>query len=95
MGITGKEIFNEFLYYFILYIGLEKFADTTSIPQINNKHIEPIKIALPGMKEQKQIAEILTSVDDKIQINKKLKNKLTKFKKGLMQDLLTGKVRVK
>lgn len=49
---------------------------------------------LPIYKEQQKIAEILSAVDEKISINKKLKNKLTLLKKGLMQDLLSGKVRV-
>lgn len=51
--------------------------------------------ALPAYKEQEEIAEILSAVDEKISVNKKLKEKLTLFKKGLMQDLLSGKVRVK
>ena len=48
---------------------------------------------LPEYKEQKEIAEILSAVDEKIWVNKKLKEKLTLLKKGLMQDLLSGKVR--
>lgn len=46
------------------------------------------------IKEQKEIAEILSSVDEKISVNKKLKEKLTQLKKGLMSDLLSGKIRV-
>lgn len=48
---------------------------------------------LPAFVEQQKIAEILSSVDEKISINKKLKSKLTLLKKGLMQDLLSGMVR--
>ncbi|MFA6973486.1 MAG: restriction endonuclease subunit S [Parcubacteria group bacterium] len=50
---------------------------------------------LPKYAEQQKIAEILLAVDEKISINKKLKNKLILLKKGLMQDLLSGRVRVK
>lgn len=50
---------------------------------------------LPKQKEQQKIAEILSVVDEKILVNKKLKAKLTLLKKGLMQDLLSGRVRVK
>jgi len=49
---------------------------------------------VPEYVEQKKIAEILSIVDEKILVNKKLKEKLTLLKKGLMQDLLSGKVRV-
>ena len=64
-------------------------------PQLPIKSLEQIKIPLLLKKEQKQIAEILSSVDNKIDINKQIKNKLTQLKKGLMQDLLSGRVRVK
>lgn len=53
-----------------------------------------IKINLPKIKEQQKIAEILSAVDEKISVNKKLKEKLIQLKKGLMQDLLSGEVRV-
>jgi type I restriction enzyme, S subunit len=51
--------------------------------------------ALPKYEEQKEIAEILFTVDEKISVNKKLKEKLILLKKGLMQDLLSGAKRVK
>ncbi len=93
--ISKKEIYNEFLYYFIDFVGLSKLADTTSIPQINNKHILPLNINLPNLSEQKKIAEILITIDKKISISNELKNKLIELKKGLTSDLLSGKVRVK
>ena len=64
-------------------------------PQLPIKSLEQIKIPLLPIKEQKQIAEILSEVDNKIDINKLIKNKLTQLKKGLMEDLLSGRVRVK
>ncbi|MBM4177273.1 restriction endonuclease subunit S, partial [Candidatus Gribaldobacteria bacterium] len=51
-------------------------------------------IPVPSINKQKQIVKVLSVVDEKIAINKKLKEKLTLLKKGLMQDLLSGKVRV-
>jgi restriction endonuclease S subunit len=62
---------------------------------LNFQNIRSFKIMLPLMQEQKEISDILFSVDDKITINKKFKEKLTTLKKGLMGDLLSGKVRVK
>jgi len=52
-------------------------------------------ITVPSVTEQKKIAEILSAVDEKTSVNKKLKEKLTFLKKGLMQDLLSGNKRVK
>lgn len=59
-----------------------------SMPTIRNT-----EIAQPSLKEQKEIAEILSAVDEKISVNKKLKEKLKLLKKGLMQDLLSGNKR--
>lgn len=53
------------------------------------------KIKLPNLNEQQKIAEVLTACDDEINLlNLKLEN-LKKQKQGLMQKLLSGKVRVK
>lgn len=55
--------------------------------------IRQILITVPSVTEQRKISEILSAVDEKISINKKLKEKLTLLKKGLMQDLLSGNKR--
>jgi type I restriction enzyme, S subunit len=64
-------------------------------PRINMGEINNFKIAIPSLVEQKQIASILSSVDEKIEKYKSKKEKLQELKKGLMQKLLTGKIRVK
>lgn len=54
-----------------------------------------IKISLPSIKEQTAIAEVLTTADQEINSAKARLNSLIIQKKGLMQQLLTGKTRVK
>lgn len=51
-------------------------------------------IQLPPKHEQQKIVEMLSAVDGKVSVNKRVKGKLDLLKKGLMQDLLSGKVRV-
>ena len=53
-----------------------------------------LEIALPPFKEQQKIAQILSSQDEKIEDIKNKLNKLKSLKASLMQDLLSGKVRV-
>ncbi len=91
MGLTVKAeiLFEEFLFYKLKDIGLEKFADTTAIPQINNKHILPLIIALPSLTEQQKIAEILSSVDDHIERLDETISEYELLKKGMMKKLLT------
>lgn len=58
------------------------------------KDISIIKLLAPENEEQKAIAEILTTVDEEIKGYEKYLSKLQSQKKGLMQKLLTGEVRV-
>jgi type I restriction enzyme S subunit len=51
-------------------------------------------IPLPPLPEQQRIAEILSQIDQTIEKEQQYKEKLQRTKQGLMQDLLTGKVRV-
>ena len=58
--------------------------------------LNKINVLIPeDVTIQIQIAENLKAIDKKIIVEKKYLNKLQKIKTGLMQDLLTGKVRVK
>ncbi len=56
--------------------------------------LSELSIPLPPLSEQKRIAEILSQIDQAIEKEEKYKQKLERLKKGLMEDLLTGKVRV-
>jgi type I restriction enzyme S subunit len=67
---------------------------TTGRQRASKVSVEKLKIPLPHFAEQQEIVEILSTVDGKIQLERKKKNKLQRIKKGLMQDLLTGKKRV-
>ncbi len=64
-------------------------------PRINLGDINKLIIPLPPLHEQKKIASILSSVDNEIENEIANKEKLIQIKKGLMQVLLTGKIRVR
>ena len=61
-----------------------------SIKTTGNFHV-----ILPSLPEQKQIASILSTVDDKIDVLNQKKSEFQILKKGLSQQLLTGQMRVK
>lgn len=84
----------EFLYYAITNAGLYKLADTSSIPQLNNKHVLPYRLPRPGMLEQKKIVSILATWDTAIATKAKLLAISRKQKQVFMQQLLTGKRRL-
>ena len=54
-----------------------------------------VKVAIPSLPEQKAIAEVLTAADNEIATHRKKLDALRQQKRGLMQQLLTGKTRVK
>jgi len=64
-------------------------------PALNNSQVEKIKLPLPSISEQQKIAEILSTVDKRLELLREKKERLGRVKKGLMNDLLTGKRRVK
>ena len=100
MKLSPKEIIiPEFLLYFTkstlftnYIMSIAKVATMTTISQPD---LENAKILIPPQSEQKQIASILSNVDTQIQKEKIHKSNLERLKKGLMQKLLTGQIRVK
>lgn len=63
--------------------------------QISYQDFKLIKIPLPPLEEQEEIVKILQSVEKRIVAAEKDVQSLNKIKQGLMQELLTGKKRVK
>jgi len=66
----------------------------SSQSNINATNLKSILILLPSLPEQHKIASMISSVDEKLAQERKRKEQLEDLKKGLMQVLLTGKVRV-
>jgi len=89
----------EFLFYILnsdrIQYTIKKLAGTSTIPDLNHSEFYGITIMLPSIKEQQMISDTLKSCDIELStlISKKLK--LKKQKQGIMQQLLTGKKRVK
>lgn len=61
---------------------------------INTSIVKNVRIPMPSLSEQRQITNVLDSIDDLIGIEESSFGALEELKKGLMQDLLTGDVRV-
>lgn len=90
-----NDLLSEYLFYKITFEKLYRIADTSTIPQINNKHIQPYKIPLPLFSEQQQIASILITWDKAIRSFTLLLDEKKNQRKGLEQQLLSGQVRFK
>ena len=56
--------------------------------------IRKIRIPIPMHKEKKQITSVFFEMEDEIEMLKKKLDKYKLLKQGLMQNLLTGKIRL-
>ncbi|AZT89930.1 restriction endonuclease subunit S [Caldicellulosiruptor changbaiensis] len=98
-GLDAKDkmkLSNDFLYYALkhfitLFLSL---AYGNVFNTITRETFKEILIPLPSLPEQQRIASILSQIDEAIEKEQAYKEKLERIKKGLMEDLLTGKVRV-
>ncbi len=91
--ITENSIFIEYLMNFRKKDILDS-ASGSSQKALTIVQLKKLNLTLPPLEEQKQIAEILSTVDNKLENLKEKKLFFEELKKGLMQKLLTGEVRV-
>ena len=96
-SISGKSIDNTFLYQSLIHakVKFEALGQGSTFEAINGNELKEFSLACPPLQEQKKIASILTSMDKNIEEKQRKLQQTQSLKKSLMQDLLTGKVRVR
>lgn len=87
-------------YFFKSYRFIEKYLSISVIgirdgKQISYSDLSSVKIPYPPIDEQQKIAKVLSNCDEEIRLLDKKLEMLKLQKKGLMQKLLTGEIRVK
>jgi type I restriction enzyme, S subunit len=92
----SKHLNSMFLYYWFQRNSemIEKLGSGSTVLGISLSELKGLKVDLPSIKEQQNIADMLLDMDSEITI---LESKLTKYrqiKSGMMQSLLTGKIRL-
>lgn len=93
-----KNILPQFLsYYLNSPLGqkqIKSLTGQTSQPKLALFRIRKIRVPIPHNNEQEKILEIFTNIDKKIETEKSMEKNLISLKKGLMQLLLSGNIRV-
>lgn len=93
------QLFSKYLFYELLYTRfrryIENFKTGSTLAGLSQSAFEKYIFPLPEFEEQEIICNKLISLDKKIDSEIAYLQKLQKIKQGLMQDLLTGKKRVK
>lgn len=94
--IPNDKINPEWLYYIIVFSQsrLIRLGCGSTFLEVSKKDFSRFKIPHPPLAEQEKIAEILSTWDKAIEKQTQLIQKLELRKKGLMQQLLTGKKRL-
>ncbi|WP_281299019.1 restriction endonuclease subunit S [Flavobacterium limnophilum] len=95
----NSKIDSRFIYSSFFTPKLNRIIDTISFgsaqPQLTVKEINLFKFNIPTLPEQQKIASFLSAVDEKIQQLSRKKELLEQYKKGVMQQLFSGKLRFK
>lgn len=94
--VTSAGVNNEWLYYWLVQNKMsfiEKAIGSTFL-EISKKDMKNIEIALPSVEEQKSIAQVLSDMDAEIEALEEQLEKYKTIKQGMMQELLTGRIRL-
>ena len=71
-----------------------RMAQGDAVVHINSRNLAQVQIDLPSVKEQSAIAAILSDMDAEIVALERRRDKTCAIKQGMMQQLLTGQVRL-
>ncbi len=97
VAFYNPKIEREFIYYYLTFIENEwaKSGQTGSQMNLNSNIISSREIVFPSdPKEQKNISETFSDIDKEIFALEKVLAKSKMLKQGMMQELLTGKIRL-
>ena len=90
---------SKYVYYYLqtkdIVKQIEFFTNSSSQGNIGMGDIEKLEIPFPKtLNEQNEIATILSDMDNEISLLEKKVSKTKSLKQGMMQELLTGKIRL-
>jgi len=93
-----KSIKTEYLFYYLstdnYWFEIRKLFNTAGQPHVGHTNIAKLKFLCPPLDEQDKIVSIIHEIDQNIITNQKKLTQTQYLKKSMIQDLLTGRVRV-
>jgi len=88
----------EFLYYFLLSKTVidqyKSKAAGSGVLNLNKVLVSSVELSFPSLSEQTRIATVLSDMDAELEALVQKLNKARQIKQGMMQELLTGRVRL-
>lgn len=96
-GVCAIKTDNDFLYHYLVFVENDwsKYSKGSTFDSISSNELKNIVLSSPSTKEeQTTIAQILTDMDNEIEQLEKKRDKYLNIKSGMMQQLLTGQIRL-
>lgn len=92
----NEEMSEEYLYYYLNQIMdyIIALSGVSTFPEVSLTDIRNLRVPVPTRNDREYIEQVLQKADERLVAEKEAKEAYQDLKRGLMQDLLTGKVRV-
>ena len=90
-----KEFLFQYLQFKVVQNQIKKVTQSIGTPDVGIEKIRSLIVSIPSIHEQQKIAEILSDADKEIEVLEQKRYKYEMLKTGMMQQLLTGGIRVK
>ena len=74
-----------FCYFLLKSLDLGQFNAGSGVPTLNRNHIHPLPVRVPPLPEQRAIAHILGTLDDKIELNRRMNETLEEMARALFK----------
>ncbi len=74
-----------FCYFLLKSLDLAQFNVGSGVPTLNRNHVHPLPVSLPPLPEQRAIAHILGTLDDKIELNRRINETLEAMARALFK----------
>jgi type I restriction enzyme S subunit len=96
-GVCSIKYRNDFIYHYLIYLesSWAKLSTGSTFDSVNSNQLKELAISIPlNIEEQEAIAKILSDMDLEIDSLETKREKYKSIKEGMMQELLTGKIRL-
>jgi len=84
----------KFVFFKFLMIDWRSYNEASGVPSLNASTIEGIEVSVPEYEEQAAIATVLSDMDAELAALEQQRDKTLALKQGMMQELLTGRIRL-
>ncbi|MDQ3070731.1 MAG: restriction endonuclease subunit S [Acidobacteriota bacterium] len=74
-----------FTYYFLKGLDFSRYNSGSAQPSLNRNFVYPIEVRIPDLDEQRAIAHILGTLDDKIELNRRMSETLEAMARALFK----------